>query len=166
MNIEVLSPYNRFLKREDTNLRVINVYGRTGDNISILVGLTRRGIHTNEYHRNQMIGSSEPIYKASIVVSVSYLGDMSLVKNRFGVDGSSDEGEIRLLIKDSLLSLGFTHLECSRIMTEFNKCVTEITDQPIVYTIDYPHGVTYRRHMMNEYNKHMVKKRVTRHRLI
>jgi len=168
MEIKVTKPYNRFLKREDNNLRVINVWGDTY-NFNILVGLTRREINPLRVGNfgHTMYGGYESLYRASIAVGVNFLGEMRLVKNRYGVDGSNDEHIIRQTIMDSIISVGFTHFEASRILTEFNTCVAEITDEHIIYSREYPYGVSRRRYMMTEYKKMWVKKHtIKRHSLV
>ena len=166
MEIEVTKPYNRFRQREDDNMCVINVWGDTY-NFDILVGLTnRRAINTN-ITSDTMMGGNEPLHRASMAVGVNFLGEMRLIKNRYGIDGSNDEHVIRQTIMDSIIGVGFTHFEASRILTEFNTCVAEITDEHIIYSREYPYGVSRRRYMMTEYNKMWVKKHtIKRHNLV
>lgn len=165
MTIEVTKPYNRFRKTEDENMRVINVWGDTY-NFDILVGLTYRRPNGGDISC-EMSGGNEPLHKATVAITVNFLGEMRLVKNRYGVDGSNDELEVRQILFDTIVSVGFNHFESSRILTEFNKCVAEITDEHVIYSREYPYGVSRRRYMMNEYKKLWVKKHtIKRHNLV
>jgi hypothetical protein len=166
MEIEVTKPYNRYRECEDDNIRVINVWGDTY-NFDILVGLTYRRPNGGDISCDVMSGGNSMIYKASIAIGVNFLGEMRLVKNRYNVDGSTDEVEIRQILFDTIIGIGFTHLESSRILTEFNTCVAEITDEHIIYSREYPYGVSRRRYMMTEYKKMWVKKHtIKRHSLV
>jgi hypothetical protein len=166
MEIEVTKPYNRFRQREDDNMRVINVWGDTY-NFDILVGLTYRRPNGGDISTEIMSGGNEPLHRATVAIGVNFLGEMRMVKNRYGINGSNDEVEVRQILFDTIVSVGFSHLESSRILTEFNKCVAEITDEPVVHTKEYPYGVSRRRYMIEDSWKTWVKKyRIKRHSLI
>lgn len=166
MEIEVTKPYNRFRECEDENLRVINVWDDTY-NFDILVGLTYRRPNGGDISCDVMAGGNRLIHRASIAIGVNFLGEMRLVKNRYGTDGSNDELEVRQILFDSIVGVGFSHLESSRILTEFNKCVAEITDEPVIHSREYPYGISRRRYMMTEYKKTWVKKHmIKRHNLV
>ena len=166
MTIEVTKPYNRFREMEDENMRVINVWGDTY-NFDILVGLTYRRPNGGDTSTEVMRGGNEPLYRATVAIGVNYFGEMRLVKNRYGVDGSNDELEVRKILFDTLVGVGFNYFESSRILTEFNRCVAEITDEHVIYSREYPYGVSRRRYMMNEYKTLWVKKHtIKRHSLV
>jgi hypothetical protein len=135
--------------------------------VDILVGLTHRQPTGVGITRDFMSGGNEPLHRATVAIGVNFLGEMRLVKNRYGTDGSNDELEVRQILFDSIVSVGFTHFEASRILTEFNKCVSEITDEPVIHSREYPYGISRRRYMMTEYKKMWVKKHtIKRHSLV
>ena len=167
MQIEVTKPYMRHASRENENARVITIYRDGNQVFDILVCLTYRQVINGDISSTTLSGGMEPLYRASMAVGTNFLGEMRLVKNRYGPDGINDEEDVRQTIIDSLWNMGFTHLEASRVMTEFNHCLTEITGEPILYMNTYPYGVSRRRYMMEEHKKALVKKyNITRHRLI
>jgi len=163
MEIEVTKPYIRHMQRENDNARVINIYGGTY-NFDILVGLMYK---QNINDSNTLYGGTEPLHKASIVIGTDFLGQLNLIKNRYGMNGQTDEHEIRQAILDSMVSMGFTHLESSRIILEFNRCLSEIIGQEILYMREFPYGITRRRYMIDEHKKTIIKKYcIKRHQLV
>jgi hypothetical protein len=144
MEIEVTQPYIPHLGRVCHNSKVITINTVTGDYITILVSVLQRG---------GVNGSEQSLYKSSMAIGVHLTGGMVLIKNRYGCDGIMDEIIIRQKIIESMLSIGFTHLQSSRIVNKFNECVTELTGETTYYTVEYPYGVSYRRYQSDTYHK-------------
>lgn len=164
MIIEVTKPYNKFRQSEDENTRIINVLSDT-HNFNILVGLTTRHILTPSRMGDSggnflILGGIEALHRASIAISVNFLGEMRLVKNRWSPESSNDELEVREILYDLMVSVGFNHFESSHILTVFNRCVADITDENIICSLEYPHGVSRRRYLKSKLwvKKYTIKK--------
>ncbi len=156
----------RWQQRENENARIITV--SDGDNeLNIIVCLTYRNVMNGNRNVQELSGGTEILHRASIAVGTNYLGELRLVKNRYGIDSINDEIVVRQTIFDSLLMAGFTHYQSSRILGEFNSCLAEILHEEIYYTKDYPYGVSRRRYMIEERERQMVKMYgIKRHSLV
>jgi len=146
MQLEVRKPHNPFLNKENSSVRIINIWGDTF-NIDILISEIIDN-HSHFRHGSILCATSE-LYQSTMAIGVHRSGQLKLIKNRLG--WVSDVGEIvvRQTVFDNLRSSGFNLRETNEILSVINKCITQLIHVPIVYSTRYPHGVSFLKYQMD-----------------
>ena len=159
MDINVITPNKRFSSGLEECVRIIQL----PNGIDVVVGLTHT-IHNGDV---VMYGGQQNMYMATIAVGVNHLGELRLMKNRCGVDGLTDEVQIRKNIYNSLRDVfGITrNYDLIKFMTIFNGCISELTQTQIICDLEYPLGVSFRRYMLHK-NRLTPRKHIKKHMLL
>lgn len=141
MDINVIVPNKQFSYQLEERVRIIQL----PNGVDVVVGLT----HTTYNRGVVMYGGEQNPYRTTIVVGVNHLGELRLMKNRWGVDGLTDEVQIREIINDTLrCQLGINHYDLIKFMTIFNGCISKISQTQIICNLEYPLGVSFHRYRL------------------
>jgi hypothetical protein len=147
MEIEIRPIVNPMTKQEIHHSREIVVWGNTY-NFSILVGIGRRQMINEPVTYQSLSVSMRELHTASIAVVMDFLGNMKIVKNRWGQDmGNLTNLEVRQEIMTCIENVGFSYYETMMIMGNFNQAVAECLDEPVITDARYPLGINYRDYM-------------------
>jgi hypothetical protein len=94
---------------------------------------------------------------------MNFLGEMKIIKNRWGIDGQTDSRMVREEILLSMDIAGFSNYEGFLVLGAFNSAVAEILDEPVIQDERYPLGINYRDYMMRGI---FIKNKIKRHKLV
>ncbi len=156
MDINVITPNKRFSSGLEERVRVIEL----PNGIDVVVGLT----YTTYSGHVIMYGGQQNMYMATIAVGVNHLGELRLMKNRWGGEGLTNELEIRGHIYNSLREVFgiIRNYDLIKFMTIFNSCISEITQTQIICSLEYPLGISFRKYMSHK-NRLTPRKHIKKH---
>lgn len=160
--INIQPSYHPFSNREIPTSRNIAVYDED-DNIviRISVGIVNRRSYGNV--TSSMLVPNNDLFSSHIVVAMDVLGNMSIVKNLFGVDGSDLTNlEVREELMNGL-QMVLSPFDSNNVMVAFNRVVSRILDQPVIINRTYPLGINYRDYMLTK--NHIIRYHIKKHKL-
>jgi len=164
--VEVRPVYNQMNGREVYNTRNIVLTQDNGYEINILVGI---GYRQPIGQPIQFSSSRTHLYQAHIAVIMDFLGNMKIVKNRYGRDGGNLTNlEVRQELWSAFEVMGLSYYDCALMLGNFNQAVSEILDEPVITSPQHPLGINYRDYMLGNYENcgGLINYRIKRHKLI
>ena len=164
--VEIRPVYNPMNLMTVHNTRKIVLTQDDGHEINVLVGIGNREPIGQPI---QFSSSRTHLYQAHIAVIMDVLGNMKIVKNRYGRDGGNLSNlEVRQELWSAFESMGLGYYDCALMLGNFNQAVSDILDEPVITSPQHPLGINYRDYMLGNYENcdGLINYRIKRHKLI
>mgnify|MGYP003638251050 CR=1 FL=1 len=153
-NIEIKDIHNGLYRDIiDRNSKLLVLHTESGDRINILLGVGR---HDNFTAFESMVTRvpSRHLYQAHIVITYDFLlRNFSIVKHRFGADGTrfNSVNEINEVLSLQFIELGFDRFDTQHIISKISRCYNMTTGERIFFSRSQPYGGTlYDLHVSGE----------------